>query len=145
MDKIKVSDLIAEALEALNIQHVFGMIGAGNIHLFESISRRGYTEIVCIHHEQAATMAMRTRVPIPGAPTAYAWAWCSIAPARREGLPWRVQLAMMAMRTPAAMCSRRRSAGSVSSCDRRAAAAVCSSAAAPAWAAAPDQTDPLAF
>jgi len=60
MDKIKVSDLIAEALEALNIQHVFGMIGAGNIHLFESISKRGYTEIVCIHHEQAATMAMQT-------------------------------------------------------------------------------------
>jgi acetolactate synthase-1/2/3 large subunit len=60
MDKTKVSDLIAEALEALNIQHVFGMIGAGNIHLFESISKRGYTEIVCIHHEQAATMAMQT-------------------------------------------------------------------------------------
>ena len=60
MDKIKVSDLIAEALEHLGIEHIFGMIGAGNVHLFEAIARRGYTEIICIHHEQAATMAMQT-------------------------------------------------------------------------------------
>ena len=60
MEKIKVSELIAQALEQLGIKHVFGMIGAGNVHLFEAIARRGYTEIVCIHHEQAATMAMQT-------------------------------------------------------------------------------------
>ena len=60
MEKIKVSDLIAEALESLEIKHVFGMVGAGNVHLFEAIAKRGYTEIVCIHHEQAATMAMQT-------------------------------------------------------------------------------------
>jgi acetolactate synthase-1/2/3 large subunit len=59
-NKIKVSELIAESLENLGIKHVFGMIGAGNVHLFEAIARRGYTEIVCIHHEQAATMAMQT-------------------------------------------------------------------------------------
>lgn len=58
--KLKVSDLLAQTLEELEIRHIFGMIGAGNVHLFESISRRGYTEIVCIHHEQAATMAMQT-------------------------------------------------------------------------------------
>ena len=59
-NKIKVSELIAEALEKLGIKHAFGMVGAGNVHLFEAIARRGYTEIVCIHHEQAATMAMQT-------------------------------------------------------------------------------------
>jgi acetolactate synthase-1/2/3 large subunit len=59
-ETIKVSDLIAEALESLDIRHAFGMIGAGNVHLFESISKRGFTEIICIHHEQAATMAMQT-------------------------------------------------------------------------------------
>lgn len=59
-NKIKVSDLLAQTLEELGVRHIFGMIGAGNVHLFESISRRGYTEIVCIHHEQAATMAMQT-------------------------------------------------------------------------------------
>lgn len=59
-NKVKVSDLLAQTLEELGVRHVFGMIGAGNVHLFESISRRGYTEIICIHHEQAATMAMQT-------------------------------------------------------------------------------------
>lgn len=58
--KIKVSELVAETLEKLGIKHAFGIIGAGNVHLFEAISRRGYTEIVCVHHEQAACMAVQT-------------------------------------------------------------------------------------
>jgi acetolactate synthase-1/2/3 large subunit len=57
---VKISDQIAQLLEELDIRHAFGIIGAGNVHLFESITRRGYTEIVCVHHEQAATMAMQT-------------------------------------------------------------------------------------
>lgn len=65
-DQIKVSELIAESLEKLGIKHVFGMIGAGNVHLFEAIAKRGYTEIVCIHHEQAATMAMQTYYRVNG-------------------------------------------------------------------------------
>jgi acetolactate synthase I/II/III large subunit len=59
-NQVKVSDQIAILLENMGIRHVFGIIGAGNVHLFESISRHGYTEIVCVHHEQAATMAMQT-------------------------------------------------------------------------------------
>lgn len=59
-EKVKVSELIAQALENLGIKHVFGIIGAGNVHLFEAISRRGYSEIICVHHEQAASMAMQT-------------------------------------------------------------------------------------
>lgn len=58
--KVKVADLVAETLEALGITHAFGIIGAGNVHLFEAITRRGYTEIVCVHHEQAACMAVQT-------------------------------------------------------------------------------------
>ena len=58
--KLKVSDLIAEALEDLDIKHVFGIIGAGNVHLFEAIARRGFTEIICVHHEQSACMATQT-------------------------------------------------------------------------------------
>lgn len=58
--QVKVSDQIALLLEELGIRHAFGIIGAGNVHLFESINRHGYTEIVCVHHEQAATMAMQT-------------------------------------------------------------------------------------
>ena len=60
MSKVKVSELIAEALERLEIRHAFGIIGAGNLHLWEAITRRGYTEIICVHHEQAACMAMQT-------------------------------------------------------------------------------------
>jgi acetolactate synthase-1/2/3 large subunit len=57
---IKVAELVAESLEQLGIRHAFGIIGAGNVHLFEAITRRGYTEIVCVHHEQAAAMAVQT-------------------------------------------------------------------------------------
>jgi acetolactate synthase-1/2/3 large subunit len=64
--KIKTSDVIAETLEQLGITHVFGIIGAGNVHLFESISRRGFTEIICVHHEQAAAMAMQTYYRVSG-------------------------------------------------------------------------------
>ena len=38
----------------------FGIVGAGNVHLFEAIAQRGFTEIVCVHHEQSACMAMQT-------------------------------------------------------------------------------------
>ena len=57
---VKVSELIAQALEGLGIEHIFGIIGAGNVHLFEAIARHGYTEIICVHHEQAACMAIQT-------------------------------------------------------------------------------------
>lgn len=60
MSQVKVANLIAEKLEQFDIRHAFGIIGAGNVHLFEAISKRGFTEIVCVHHEQAATMAMQT-------------------------------------------------------------------------------------
>ncbi len=59
-NEAKVSDQVALLLEQMGIRHAFGIIGAGNVHLFESITRHGYTEIVCVHHEQAATMAMQT-------------------------------------------------------------------------------------
>jgi len=60
MSEKKVSDLIAEFLEQKGIKHIFGIVGAGNAHLFDSIYKHGYTQIVCVHHEQAATMAMQT-------------------------------------------------------------------------------------
>src|SRR3990167_2081267 len=56
----KISDLTADFLQEKGIRHVFGIIGAGNAHLFDSISQKGYTEIICFHHEQAACIAMQT-------------------------------------------------------------------------------------
>lgn len=62
----KTADIIAETLENLKITHAFGIIGAGNVHIFEAIAKRGYTEIICVHHEQAATMAMQTYYKMSG-------------------------------------------------------------------------------
>jgi len=67
---IKGSDLIANFLEEKEIKHVFGIIGAGNAHIFDSIHKKGYTEIICVHHEQAACMAMQTYYRTSGKVTA---------------------------------------------------------------------------
>lgn len=67
---IKVSDLIADFLVEKEIKHVFGIIGAGNAHIFDSIQQKGYTEIICVHHEQAACMAMQTYYRTSGKVTA---------------------------------------------------------------------------
>jgi len=64
--EIKVADKVAELLETLGITHAFGIIGAGNVHLFEAISARGFTEIICVHHEQSATMAMQGYYRVTG-------------------------------------------------------------------------------
>lgn len=67
---MKVSDYVADFLAQKNIRHVFGIIGAGNAHLFDAIANKGYTQIVCVHHEQAACMAMQTYYRTSGVITA---------------------------------------------------------------------------
>lgn len=62
----KVSDYVADFLESKGIRHVFGIVGAGNAHIFDSIYQKKYTEIICVHHEQAATIAMQTYFRITG-------------------------------------------------------------------------------
>lgn len=68
--ELKVSDLIANFFEEKKIDTVFGIIGAGNAHLFDAIARKGYTQIICVHHEQAAAMAMQTYFRTTGKVTA---------------------------------------------------------------------------
>lgn len=58
--KIKVSDIIADFLAEKEMAHVFGIVGAGNAHVFDSVTGKGATQIVCTHHEQAAVMAAMT-------------------------------------------------------------------------------------
>ena len=67
---MKISDAIADFLAEKGIRHVFGVVGAGNAHLFDSITKKGYTQIVCVHHEQAACMAMQTYYRTCGVVTA---------------------------------------------------------------------------
>ncbi len=40
----KVSDYVADFLADRGIRHVFGIIGAGNVRIFEAIAARGYTD-----------------------------------------------------------------------------------------------------
>ena len=68
--KVKVSDLIARFLAEKGAAHVFGIVGAGNAHIFDSVNKLGQSEIVCVHHEQAACMAMQTYFKTRGIPTA---------------------------------------------------------------------------
>lgn len=51
------SDWLARWLHSKSIVHAFGIIGAGNVALFDAIARWGKTQIVPVHHEQAAAMA----------------------------------------------------------------------------------------
>lgn len=68
--KVKVSDVIANFLVKYEMRHVFGIIGAANAHIFDSIATRGFTQIVSVHHEQAGTMAMQTYFRTSGKITA---------------------------------------------------------------------------
>ena len=56
----KACDYIADFLESEGVRHIFGIVGAGNAQIFDAIARRGFTEIICVHHEQAAVMAAIT-------------------------------------------------------------------------------------
>lgn len=69
-DLVKISDQIALFLKQKEIKLVFGIVGAANSHIFDSITNLGYTEIICVHHEQAATMAMQAYYRITGKITA---------------------------------------------------------------------------
>lgn len=66
MSEKKASDYIAKFLADQGIHHVFGIVGAGNAQIFDAITRLGYTEIVCVHHEQAAVMAATTYYRMTG-------------------------------------------------------------------------------
>lgn len=52
-----VAESIARWLHEKGITHAFGIIGGGNVALWSAITDLGKTELVCVHHEQAACMA----------------------------------------------------------------------------------------
>jgi acetolactate synthase I/II/III large subunit len=62
-----IADEIARWLEEKSITHSFGIIGGGNVVLWDAIHRRGYTKLICVHHEQAAVMAAAYFYRISGA------------------------------------------------------------------------------
>lgn len=52
-----VADHIAAFLVEKGVTHAFGITGAGNLPMWDAITRAGKMELVCTHHEQAAVMA----------------------------------------------------------------------------------------
>jgi acetolactate synthase-1/2/3 large subunit len=55
--KMKVSDYIADFLRVQEIEHVFEVAGGMITHILDSIYRIGNTNIISVHHEQAAAFA----------------------------------------------------------------------------------------
>lgn len=55
---MKVSDLVIKFLEDKNISHVFTVSGGGSMHLVDSLGKSEKLKYVCVHHEQAAAMAV---------------------------------------------------------------------------------------
>jgi acetolactate synthase-1/2/3 large subunit len=66
---LKTSDIIADFLKKKKIKYIFGVIGSANSHIFDSVQKLGYTKIICVHHEQAATMAMQGYYRLKKEPT----------------------------------------------------------------------------
>jgi acetolactate synthase-1/2/3 large subunit len=66
MSKRRTAEWTAEFLKIRGIKRIFGIIGSGNAHLFDAITTLGFTEIVCVHHEQAAVMAAGTYYRLTG-------------------------------------------------------------------------------
>jgi acetolactate synthase I/II/III large subunit len=52
---MRVADYIALDLTRRGITHGFGIVGGGNIHLWDALAPR--IKLVSVHHEQAAAMA----------------------------------------------------------------------------------------
>jgi len=57
MSRIKASDYIAEFLRVQKTEHVFEMAGGMITHILDSLYRLGNTNIISVHHEQAAAFA----------------------------------------------------------------------------------------
>ena len=54
---MNVSEKIAEWLDEKGFEDCFGIIGSGNMAIWDAIARRGKTKMHCFHHEQAALQA----------------------------------------------------------------------------------------
>jgi len=66
--KTRVSDIISRFFESKGVTHGFGIIGSANAYIFDSFFQNPKINLVCHHHEQAATMAVQTYWKITGKP-----------------------------------------------------------------------------
>lgn len=66
MTKRKVSDIVADFLEAKSIKHVFAISGGASLHLIHSVAENSSIEYICNHHEQASAMCADSYSRITG-------------------------------------------------------------------------------
>lgn len=65
---MKVCELVSEWLTKKGITHAFGIIGGGNVALWDAIARNPQVTLVSVHHEQAAAMAAAAFQRVSGRP-----------------------------------------------------------------------------
>lgn len=68
MTQMKVSDYLAEFLRVQGTRYVFELAGGMITHILDSIYRLGNTNIITVHHEQAAAFAVDAYGRITGRP-----------------------------------------------------------------------------
>lgn len=56
VNKIKLSDIVADFLASKSVSHVFAISGGASLHLIHSIANNASLDYVCNHHEQASAM-----------------------------------------------------------------------------------------
>ena len=66
MVKIRVCDFIAQFIEENNVKDVFLLSGGGIIHLLDGLACNQKINVVCCHHEQAASIAMDAYARVTG-------------------------------------------------------------------------------
>jgi len=58
---MRVADYIANFIyEELHVNHVFNLVGAGNMHLSDGVVSHGKIKTICTHHEQTSSMALES-------------------------------------------------------------------------------------
>jgi acetolactate synthase-1/2/3 large subunit len=68
MNKIKVTDFIADFLYARGVTHVFELSGGMITHLLDSLCVRKQVQVISVHHEQAAAFAADAYGRMTGVP-----------------------------------------------------------------------------
>lgn len=66
MSKVRLSDYVAQKLQAHGVRHVFMLTGGGAMHLNDAMGRVDGLQYVCCHHEQALAMAAESYTRLSG-------------------------------------------------------------------------------
>lgn len=58
---MRVADYVADFIYSeLHVNHIFNLVGAGNMHLSDGIVSHGKIKTICTHHEQTSSMALES-------------------------------------------------------------------------------------